>query len=90
MHPLPRTDLMLWAKHNCTARKYCLANAAHVKYSDRLLWRAIAALLGIHGLAHALRARIDGVLHVLRAPKLLGQRIEHGFRGWRSGIRTLV
>ena len=34
--------------------------------------------------------RIDGVLHVLRSAELLRQRIEHGFRGWRGRIRTLV
>ena len=28
---------MLWAKPNCIARIYGLANAAHVEYSDRLL-----------------------------------------------------
>src|SRR5260221_12979419 len=28
---------MLWAKPNCIARIYGLANAAHAKYSDRLL-----------------------------------------------------
>jgi len=28
---------MAWAKPNCIARIYGLANAAHAKYSDRLL-----------------------------------------------------
>src|ERR1700687_618066 len=36
LHPLPCTDPMTWAKPNCIARIYGLANAAHVKYSDRL------------------------------------------------------
>src|SRR6266436_4327480 len=31
-----RVDPMLWAKPNCIARIYGLANAAHVEYSDRL------------------------------------------------------
>jgi hypothetical protein len=37
LHPFPRTDPMLWAKPNCIARIYGLANAAHAEYSDRLL-----------------------------------------------------
>src|SRR5882724_60584 len=42
LHPLPRTDPMLWAKPNCIARIYGLANAAHAEYSDRLPGRSTA------------------------------------------------
>ncbi len=37
LHPLPAHYPMVWAKSNCIARIYGLANAAHVEYSDRLL-----------------------------------------------------
>src|SRR6202171_697853 len=39
LHPLPAHYPMAWAKPNCIARIYGLANAAHAKYSDRLLGR---------------------------------------------------
>jgi hypothetical protein len=37
LHPLPAHYPMAQAKPNCIARIYGLANAAHAKYSDRLL-----------------------------------------------------
>jgi tRNA pseudouridine55 synthase len=37
LHPLPAHYPLARAKPNCIARIYGLANAAHVKYSDRLL-----------------------------------------------------
>ncbi len=36
LHPLPAHYPMAWAKPNCSARIYGLANAAHAKYPDRL------------------------------------------------------
>src|ERR1700737_3351473 len=37
LHPLPAHYPMAWAKPNRIARIYGPANAAHAKYSDRLL-----------------------------------------------------